>query len=272
MHRRKGFTLVEMLVVIGILAILVAMLLPALTKARRQAGFVVCASNLRQLGMAMQLYAYNHDQCAIVGYVGDTQPFNNNYYFYYSWNQFLHLGVLQLDGTLANSRFQRVRDTSGALSNTLDLGFTPKAFYCPLETAYNKQFASNQFVTGSGNEFRANCWPPVVGTATTIGYGTRPTIKISVKGEPYTGSPSNNPLTFIPWPKLGRFKGRTAWASDYLPTYPNFKTRHTEGVNVLYFDNSVSWVPQSAFINSYSTNNMGTGASGVWADFDKWRR
>ena len=62
-RRRKAFTLVELLVVIGIIALLVAILLPALQAAKERANAIKCQTNLRQLMTAFLMFAQDHKNC-----------------------------------------------------------------------------------------------------------------------------------------------------------------------------------------------------------------
>lgn len=75
---RRGFTLVELLVVVGIIALLIAILMPALSKAREVAESAQCLSNLRQVGLALRMYANDHNDVIpqAEAYTGDT---------YYEW-------------------------------------------------------------------------------------------------------------------------------------------------------------------------------------------
>lgn len=62
MHKNKGFTLIEIMVVIAIIITLAGLLMPALNRARRQAKRVECINNLKQIGIALHSYALDNDE------------------------------------------------------------------------------------------------------------------------------------------------------------------------------------------------------------------
>src|SRR3954454_14325368 len=77
----KGFTLIELLVVIAIIAILAAILFPVFARAREAARSTSCASNLRQLGMAMTMYGQDNEGCYPLHYTLAPSFTSGGYWF-----------------------------------------------------------------------------------------------------------------------------------------------------------------------------------------------
>jgi prepilin-type N-terminal cleavage/methylation domain-containing protein/prepilin-type processing-associated H-X9-DG protein len=83
LNRRKGFTLVELLVVIGIIALLIGILLPALNRARQSAASLLCLSNVRQLALAATMFAQEHHgrvpPCSDNALYPNNDPYKQNF-------------------------------------------------------------------------------------------------------------------------------------------------------------------------------------------------
>ncbi len=107
---RGGFTLVELLVVISIIAILIALLLPALSKAKVLALRTTCAANLHELGQAVFIYAQNYNNQYPTLYFGN-----------YTFGPLGEYGVQQANSTLWQPWGLALLYTSGILTNPANL-------------------------------------------------------------------------------------------------------------------------------------------------------
>src|SRR5262245_48841378 len=104
MRRYRAFTLVELLVVIGIIAVLIGILLPTLGKAREAAQRTACLSNIRELGNAVRQYALMWKDVAPIGYMSQKQ-----FSYVVFWNngnptpKVTQMGFLSVAGLMAGS-------------------------------------------------------------------------------------------------------------------------------------------------------------------------
>jgi type II secretory pathway pseudopilin PulG len=239
--------LVELLVVIGIIALLISILIPVLGRAREASRRTQCLSNLRQIGTAFVMYANQYRDQVTIGYWGGQRQ--TNYLVHYNEGGLSYYAML---GCLLQA-------------NLLKDG---RVLFCPNETLTRWQPGTEE-----------NPWPVIEPPAgmretTRAGYGCRPTTNWREDG-----------TWPDPLPRLSKFKYR-ALLTDLAPTPYFVNRRHGKGINVYYANGSAKWVDRKvfdaalagvpnvmdAFDSTYNTSqldDLSSPPAGLWPMLDR---
>jgi type II secretory pathway pseudopilin PulG len=234
---------VELLVVIGIIALLISILLPALNRAREQANRTKCLANLHSIGQMVNMYANAYKGFIPIGYSGGSGgsgSFGSNYWICRSNSKgvrFMGLGLLYPAGLIKES------SAEGPL------------FYCPstnAETDHSFNTEDNPWIdsviaTGNGSTRIAYSHRSSDPTSERsvgqrgIMWGTAPGFAFLPNPDaPCNGEASNQPQLPAQMMKLAKMKTR-AIVSD-LNIASRVKVAHVKGINVLSADGSARYV------------------------------
>ena len=142
-RRRAGFTLVELLVVIGIIALLISILLPALSKARENANRVKCASNLRQIVQAMVMYSNEQKGYLPFPSWNDSAKYSKYDWLYWQSNRAIEDSAIAPYLTITKSNQAVLRCPSDQFDTR------PKAFTTP-PGPFNFSYTMNWWICGGG--------------------------------------------------------------------------------------------------------------------------
>jgi prepilin-type N-terminal cleavage/methylation domain-containing protein len=232
---KNAFTLIELLVVIAIIAILAAMLLPALATAKEKAKRAQCMSNLRQTGLALQLYAGDNRDRLPAKDPNETSTANS------LWD-------------LPKSMGDALANVSATQSNNV----YKKIFYCPGSFAKIVDQADDYFWNyGTGNHVTSYQW--IISRDGSTGYGAGNGVALAT-GRGYLNKitiPFTNSLTIANTEMVtdiiissgagtltDTFKGVSSNMSELSATGMNsnhMKKTTAAGANILFMDCHIEW-------------------------------
>lgn len=280
-EKRRGFTLIELLVVISVIVLLMALLLPALSRARKQARAVVCQANLKQWGLHFAAFASEND-----GRLLEWEEWGDHSSFEPDPNDgsWLFWGGYFASDPLARTTTQKMRICPMARKPSSEM--FAKEDYLARDLAYftgGTFLAWGRWLEGTPlahyGSYGLNIWSRVGRYADPTQCPVRPWQSVDVRGAACVPVMLDSAYHFT-----GVAEGELPPSCDAVPlpaghlTMPSCINRHNGGVNALLLDWSVRKVDLKElwtlkWHRQYDTAGPWTKAGGVQrADWPEWLR